>query len=553
MSATRIPDVPKTEWNGSLRLAAAGALLAVFGAAPLHGQHYQDLYDFTCDSGCMPYGTLKQGANGNLYGTTPTGGANNLGTIFMVSTAGAYTRLFDFDSTTGAGNGGLTLATDGNFYGTGYIGATETGTLFQFNPLTDAVSVLHNFSTTEGAPAGPPVEAKDGNLYGVAGIREGNGTAYSLTLSTQTYELLTKATVPGYPSGPLFAASDGYLYGATGNGGHLEAGELFRLSTTTGAIKKLYTFTDEDDGDGPNAPLVQGKDGNLYGTAYNGGFYHDGIYGTIFELTLPSDGFGAVYSFDGTAGYNPSAGLLAASDGNFYGTTYNGGADGLGQLFAWETGGSYIAYVDFTGNGGIDSGANPNTALMEDTNGQLYGLTPAGGANGDGVFYTFTPPNPVTHISLCCNWWIVLDQPVTIIGQNLNQVFTVSFGSVNAQFQPGSNTYLTAYVPSAAIDSPITVTFETGLQLETQQSVHILPAITSLDPPRGPVGKQVDIAGGGFAGATKVTFGGVAATQFTVVSPALIEATVPPGATTGKVGVVTPNGSAKSPKRFTVN
>ena len=537
----------------SFRPVPACALLIALATAPLYAQSYQDLYDFLCDTGCSPYGKLTQGIDGNLYGTTQTGGANSLGTIFMVSTGGAYTRLYDFDSTTGAGNGGLTLASDGNFYGTGNLSATVTGTLFQFNPVTDAVTILHTFSGTEGIPAGPPIEAKDGNLYGVAGIPGGlgNGIAYSLTLSTQTYALLPGA-LPGDPSGPLFAASDGYLYGATLNGGAREDGTLFRLTITTGAIKKFYTFIGKNGGSTPNAPLTQGKDGNLYGTAYGGGLYGEG---TIYQVTLPSYGFTAEYQFDDTAGegYNPWACLLAASDGNFYGTTYNGGADFWGTLFAWETGGSFIPYVDFTGIGGIASGANPYSALMEDTNGQIYGLAPGGGADGGGVFFSFGPPNPVTHISLCCNWWLVLDQPVEIIGQNLNQAYSVSFGSVNAQFQPGSGTYLTAYVPSAAIDSPVTVTLDSGLQLETQQAVHILPAITSFSPSIGQVGTPVSISGGGFAGATEVTFGGVAAGNFTVVSPSLIQATVPPGAVTGKIGVVTPNGSAKSPKRFTVN
>jgi len=550
MSATGILDVQKTNWNRSIRLAPACALLVAFAAAPLHAQHYQDLYDFLCTTGCMPYGALKQGANGNLYGTTPSGGANNLGTVFMVSLAGAYTDLFDFDATTGAGGGGLTLATlDGNFYG------TTTNTLFRFNPSTNAFTILYTFGSTDGVPQGPPVEAKDFNLYGLGALTGSAGTAYRLTVSTETYQLLP-GSVPGYPSGPLFAASDGYLYGATVNGGHLEAGELFRLNTKTGAIKKLYAFTDEDDGASPNAPLTQGiKDGNLYGTAHIGGYYGDGTYGTIFELTLPSDGFGAAYSFDGSsgAGSNPSAGLLAASDGNFYGTTYGGGMSDLGTIFEWQTGGSYIPLDDFSGNGGLVSGASPTTALMEDTNGLFYGLTPSGGANGVGVFYTVTPPNPVSHINACCNWFVVLDQPVMILGQNLSQVFSVDFGSVQAQFQPGSDTYLLAYVPSAAIDSPVTVTFETGLQLETEQSVHILPKITNLDPPRGQVGTPVSISGGGFAGATEVTFGGIATGNFTVVNPGLIQATVPAGAVTGKVEVVTPNGSAKSPKRFTVN
>jgi uncharacterized repeat protein (TIGR03803 family) len=525
------------------------ALLAAFAAAPLYAQHYQDLYDFNCNSGCTPYGRLTQGANGNLYGTSSAGGANNLGTIFMVSLTGAYTDLYDFTATTGAGGGGLTLESlDGNFYGTSQY------TLFQFNPSTNAFAIMHTFGSTEGTPAGPPVENKDFNLYGVAGIPDSNGTAYSFTVSTATFELLPNP-IPGYPSGPLFAASDGFMYGATVNGGHPEAGLLFRMSTK-GAIKRIYTYQDNGDGAHPNAPLTQGiKDGNLYGTTYAGGFYTDAGDGTIFEVSLPSDNFGAVYSFNGAGGAstNPGTGLLSASDGNFYGTS-SGGASNVGTIYEWQTGGSFLELFDFTGNGGIVSGANPSTPIMEDTNGMFYGLTQAGGANGAGVFYTMAPANPLSHIDLCCNWFVVLDQPVLIFGQNLSQIYSVTFGSVNAQFEQGSGngTYLTVFVPSAAIDSTVTVTLETGLQLETQQAVHILPAITTLRPQTGEPGALVSISGGGFAGTTEVTFGGVAATSFTVVNPGLIQATVPAGAVTGKVGVITPNGSAKSPKGFRV-
>ena len=548
VSATRILNVRKTNWSGSLRLALACAWLVALAAAPLHAQYYQDLYDFDCTSGlgCEPYGTLTQGTNGNLYGTQGSGGSNNYGTIFMVSTAGAYTVLFNFDATTGGPSLGLTLASyDLNFYG------TTANTLFRFNPSTLALTVVHTFGSTEGSPFGPPVQGTNKNyLYGLAALTDSTGTAYQLTVSTETFELLP-SKVPGLPSGPLFLASDGYLYGTTANGGPYKAGEVFRM-TTAGAVKKLYSFTDGYDGGAPNAPLAEGKDGNLYGTAYNGGDYG---YGTIFELSLPSYGVGSVYSFDGvdSAGGGPEAGLLAASDGNFYGSTYSGGLDGMGTLFEWQLGGTFIPLFDFSGNGGLVSGARPNTALMEDTNGQFYGLTFAGGANGDGVFYTLTPPDPVSHIALCCTWWVILDQPVPILGQNLTGVINVYFGSVPAQFQPGSDTFLMADVPSAAIDGLVTVTLATGQQIESQQSVHILPKITNLDPSSGPVGTQVGIVGGGFAGTTKVTFDGVAATKFTVVTPALIQATVPAGATTGKVGVLTPNGSAHSKETFTVN
>jgi uncharacterized repeat protein (TIGR03803 family) len=380
MSATRILGVPKTSWNGSLRLACA--LLAVVAAAPLRAQSYQDLYDFACATGCTPHGRLTQGTNGNLYGTTASGGSNNYGTIFMVNPTGTpYTVLWNnFNATTGAPSGGLTLASyDGNFYG------TTTNTLFRFNPSTLALTVLHTFSSTEGVPNGPPVESKNKDyLYGLGTLGASPGTVYRLTVSTATFELLPK-TVPAYPSGPLLLASDGNLYGATGSGGHYDAGTIFRI-TPAEAIKNLYSFTDGSDGDSPNAPLAQGKDGNLYGTAYNGGYYL--TYGTTFEILLPSDSFSTGYSFDGPAGagVNPSAGLLAATDGNFYGTTYNGGVDGLGTLFEMQAGGSYIPLFDFAGSVGTVSGANPNTTLVEDTNGIFYGLTPSGGANGEGVF-----------------------------------------------------------------------------------------------------------------------------------------------------------------------
>jgi len=209
--------------------------------------------------------------------------------------------------------------------------------------------------------------------------------------------------------------------------------------------------------------------------------------------------------------------------------------------------------VDFTGNGGAASGANPNTTLMEDTNGQFYGLTPSGGANGGGVFYTFTPPNLLSHITLCCNWWLILDQPVLVLGQGLTGAVAVNFGGVPAQFSVGSDTYLTAAVPNTAIDGPITVTLATGLQLQSQQNAHILPDVAGLDPPSGPSGTLVSIVGGGFAGTSSVTFDGMPAADFMVISPALIQAVVPAGAASGKVEVVTPNGKFKSPKSFIVN
>ncbi len=553
----RMLGVLKVNWSGALRLALACPLLAMLAAAPLHAQTYQDLYDFNCSTGCAPYdyGRLIQGKDGYLYGTTGYGGSNNNGTIFKVNTTGtSYVPLFNFD----AANSGpylptaaLTLSSfDGNFYGTTAGGGTfNYGTLFRFNASTKTLTILHDFTSTESSPSGPPAEASNDDLYGVTQA----GATYHLMVATETYVPLPNP-VSNLARGPLLPATDGYLYGATGEGGKYGYGTVFRMSTT-GAINIIYGKFNDPNGIEPSGPLVQGTNGSLYGTTYDGGGTPDA--GTVFNLTLPPPAptLTTLHSFDGTDGDSPAAGLVLASDGNFYGTTAYGGANLVGTLFKITPGGAFTSLFDFTDEAGETgvSGDYPDTTIMEDTNGVLYGLTNGGGANGDGVFYSLTLPNYTSNIALCCNWFVILDQPVTILGQGLNGVISVSFGSVAATFKHGSDTYLTAEVPSAAIDAQVTVTLATGEQVESQQIVHIRPKITNLDPSSGPVGQQVAIVGGGFAGTTKVTFGGVAATEVTVLSPALVQATVPPGAETGKIKVVTPNGSATSKETFTVN
>lgn len=553
--AARTLDVPKSNWNGARRLALACALLMVFAAASLHAQAYQDLYDLTCIGGCSPInsGRLTQGIDGNLYGTTEYGGTNNDGALFYATPGGSSAPVFYFDGTKSGSNpvGALTLAsTDGNFYGTTSNGGKfGFGTLFRFNPSTLKLSVLHHFSSGEGNPLVAPIEAKDKRLYGTTL----SGTIYRVTLPSGLFTILPN-TVPEEPVGPLFQASDGLLYGTTELGGTSNMGTIFRM-TTTGKIQILHNFTGLD-GSNPESPLVQGKDGNLYGTTQYGGTA-PGDSGTVFKLTLPSLAFSTLFSFDplnldatNVDGAFPFAGLLLGPDGNFYGSATNGGANAAGTLFKITTGGVFSKLFDL--DSADANGAGPYTTLMEHTNGVFYGLTSGGGTSASGEFYSLTLPTVNVHISLCCNWWVILDQPVSILGQGLTGAIGVNFGSVAAEFQPGSDTFLTAFVPSGAIDAPVSVTLATGLQIKTEQNAHILPTITNLDPSSGSVGSQVNIVGGGFARTRKVTFGGVAATTFSVVTPALIQATVPAGAKTGKVGVATPNGTASSPQTFTV-
>ena len=553
--AARTLHVLKSNWNGPRRLGHACALLLIFAAVQLCAQSYQDLHDFTCAGGCSPIdsGRLTQGVDGNLYGTTEYGGINNNGAVFYATPGGSSAPLAYFDGAKSGSNpvGALTLAsTDGNFYGTTSSGGKfGFGTLFRFNPSTLKLTALHHFSSGEGSPLVAPIEAKDKKLYGTTLA----GTIYRLTLPNGPFTILPN-TVPEEPRGPLFQASDGFLYGTTAHGGTNNLGTIFRMATN-GTIKIVHNFTGLD-GFNPAGPLVQGKDGNLYGTTQYGGAVSDDT-GTVFKLSLPSLTLSTLFSFDplnlgstNVDGAFPVAGLLLGPDGNFYGSASNGGANTGGTLFKITTGGVFTKLFDF---GSADAnGALPYATLMEHTNGVFYGLTSGGGTFASGEFYSLTLPTVNVHITLCCNWWVSLDQPVSILGQGLRGAIGVNFGSVAAQFQPGSDTFLTAFVPSGAIDAPVSVTLATGLQIETEQNAHILPTITNLDPSSGSVGTPVNIVGGGFAGTRKVTFGGVAATTFSVLTPALIQATVPAGAVTGKVGVITPNGSAISPQTFTV-
>lgn len=555
MSTTRILDLLKTKRTGSRHLALACALLIAMMSAPLRSQTYQDLYDFDCNTGaCNPFdsGQLTQGADGNLYGTTTDDNTNNFGTIFMVTPSGTHMQLFQFNGSNGARPvAGLTLASDGNFYGTTSAGGKGYGTVFRFTPPS-TLTVLHVFNFTDGSnPESAPVQAKDGNLYGATYP----GTTYRITLPAGTFKQLPHNT-PGFTIDPLLLASDGNLYGTTFNGGPGGSGPgtVFQM-TTAGAIKVIHNFTDTgSDGGFPDSPLTQGADGNLYGTTAEGGTNNSG---EIFKLTLAGS-FTMLHSFDvytGSFGVNndgggPVAGLLFASDGNLYGANSLGGAFGNGTLFRATTGGAFTKLYDF--GTGLESGPQPLATLMEHTNGIYYGAADGSANSGSGNIYSLIPQGSIQILKVAGPVWVKPGDPVEILGNNLNEISTIAFAGVQAQFQPGSDTYFVAQVPFLAVDGLITATYLSGEQIESQMAMRILPVITNLDPLSGPVATNVTISGGGFVGAKKVTFGGVKTTSFTVLTPSKIQAKVPTGAKTGKVVVITPNGTATSKKKFTV-
>ncbi len=566
MSYSRIV---KTTLNlvGLLPTALACALLASLAVTPAHAQFtYTDIFDMNCDTAlingaCDAYnvGPLWLWTDGNLYGTAYQVASPYCGMIFNVSTSGSYTNVLNFTGSTGKVKGcaewaGLTPAGTSavTFYGATTSNSFGTGTpgeVFHFDPSSNAFKVLHTFTKGDSGYLAQPVVGKDGNLYGATSA---TGATYRINGITGGFAQLPNSA-PGGVHGPLFSAQDGTLYGTTYDGGASGLGTVFSM-TTAGVINTVYPFTSAD-GSYPNSPLTQGADGYLYGTAFYGG---TGGIGSVFKVST-SGVFTTLYSFGGAPdGAYPIAGLLAATDGNFYGTTTGGGASGNGTIFEITKTGTYLKLFDFTGSTGAVLGSSPYTTLMQHPNGSFYGLTYEGGLNNfnKGVVYSLTPVDLLSTVTLCCNTFVILDQPVNIFGVNLDQVLSVTFAGAQAQFQQISPSYLMAFVPSGALDGPVVVTAINSAggeeQLQSQQNLHILPTITNLDPTSGPAGTSVGIVGGGFAGATKVSFGGVKA-RFTVNTPSLIQATVPARAKTGKVRVTSRNGIATSQQIFTVN
>src|SRR5580704_4973562 len=159
---------------------------------------------------------------------------------------------------------------------------------------------------------------------------------------------------PGWPASPFVQGTNGNFYGTTIAGGANDEGTVFEISPA-GKLVTLYSFCSQpscSDGAIPNAGLLQALDGNLYGTTNAGGRNN---LGTIFEIT-PKGKLTTIYYFCSQSGCsdgaNPSAGLVQGSDGNFYGTTAVGGSFGVGIVFIITKEGVLTTLASFDGSNG---------------------------------------------------------------------------------------------------------------------------------------------------------------------------------------------------------
>jgi uncharacterized repeat protein (TIGR03803 family) len=374
-------------------MAYAVLLLCTATAIGSPAQTFKTLVNFDGTNGAQPvYASPVQSTDGNFYGTTAGGGANSAGTVFKITPGGQLTTLYSFCAHTNCPDGaqpyaGLVRATDGNFYGTTFSGgANSYGTVYRITPK-GALTTLHSFDLTDGSqPYAALVQATSGSLYGTTsgGGPSNSGTVFKITAGGSLTTLHTFDGTDGLgPVGALVQGTDGDFYGTTQSSGQNGSGTVFKI-TPGGTLTTLHSFGSTD-GSFPSCGLIQAIDGSFYGTTYQGGNnatcgFGNGC-GTVFKITLRGT-LTTLHIFNSTDGANPIAGLVQATDGSFYGTTYAGGARGdWGTIFKVTQRGTLTTLHNFDGT----DGGQPYGPLVQATSGTLYGTTTNFGANGIGT------------------------------------------------------------------------------------------------------------------------------------------------------------------------
>ena len=275
---------------------------------------------------------------------------------------------------------------------------------------SQTLTTLANFNLNNGAhPEAPVIQGSDGNFYGTtAGGGQGaSGTVFKVTPDgtlTTLHNFCTHGSCDDgqIPQAGLVQGTDGNFYGTTASGGTNFDGVIFRI-TPSGALTVLYNFCSQPscaDGELPEAGLVQGTDGNFYGTTS-----YDGVHGsgTIFKIT-PSGALTTLYTFCAQHGCpdgsSPYSGLTEGTDGNFYGTTRGGGTDDFGTVFKITPSGTLTTLRSFTDADGI----TPQSTLVQATDGNFYGTTASGGIGGiAGTVFKITPSGTLTTLHFFCS------------------------------------------------------------------------------------------------------------------------------------------------------
>jgi len=389
----------------------------------------------------------------------------------FASLVGAQTlqTLVSFNSANGANpRAGLTLGNDGNFYGTtaqgGSGGNGGAGTVFKVT-TNGTLTTLVSFAYTCGFGTFPVPSAltlgRDGNLYGTtfqgggsdcSGTINPCGTVFKLTTNVALGKLVLQKMVSfsrtnGANPSALTLGNDGNLYGTTELGGikgSSGVGTVFKV-TTNGTLTSLVTFNFTN-GAFPAAALTLGNDGNFYGTTEDGGNtdLNGGYgYGTVFKVTTNGT-LTTLVSFNITNGASPHAALTLGSDGNFYGTTDDGGSYDYGTIFQVTTNGVLTTLVSFNEN----HSAFQEAAMALGNDGNFYGTTYGGGSYNDGTIFKVTTNGTLTTL-VSFNGTNGANSYATLtLGNDGNFYGTTSQGGIiNSTYPSGLGTVFRLLIP----------------------------------------------------------------------------------------------------------
>jgi len=357
------------------------------------GSGYKVLHDFV-EATTFPQGVVE-GSDGRLYGTTLVGGSNNVGILFALGKDGTgYRALHQFQKNGVDGQlpCALTLGHDGVLYGaTQSGGSSNLGTVFKINRDGSGHTILRSFgsNTTDGQnPAAGLIHASDGALYGTtySGGSSNYGTVFKLSTDGSRYAILRNFTGTGgdgcRPQAALVEGGDGLLYGVTSYGGTNWNGTLFKLDKDGSGYGLVYTFSSSQDGADP-VGITEGPGAILYGAT------HSGI---VFKLGRSGGGLVVLHNClsgtldDGSLPAPPTLG----SDGALYGTTYGGGETDRGILYKVQTDGSGFTVLRSFNATGYD-GSRPMAVPLQGADGALYGTTYYGGHYDVGTIFKMAP------------------------------------------------------------------------------------------------------------------------------------------------------------------
>jgi uncharacterized repeat protein (TIGR03803 family) len=407
--------------SGLMNLCLAACTIFAVAALATHAtaQQTEVLYNFrTGQTSYGPYAGVVFDSAGNLYGTAAGGGATGDGIVFKLSPTarGSWTEtvLHTFDSTNGAVPlAGVVLDSAGNVYGTTPEGGAcknfdPCGVVFELLPTSEGPwksRILHNFgvTSTDGTAPNGLIFDSAGNLYGTT-ANGGTGSGCGEKGCGTVFELIPQSggawkekilynfhgADGANPVASLVFDSTGNLYGTTYNGGANGSGCVFELSPQGGSWNEtvLFSFNGNDNGLWPEGNLVFDASGNLYGTTAYGGLHGKG---EVFERSPPQTGGvwteTVLYSFDASKygngdGEQPSAGVTFDSAGNLYGTTVYGGNHSGGTMFelSLAAGGGWTETVLHSfQNYSLDSGVQPRGNIVFDASGNLYSTLSNGG------------------------------------------------------------------------------------------------------------------------------------------------------------------------------